>query len=277
MIRHLILIASRWSGPTNVRYLEYLYTGDPMPTNAPTNAMPPPPAHSDNRPGSPNDSDSENVPPLSINTSQADLLKVNDCFMIRDMELTSCDRVSEIARQYEVDKNRAQAEVKRLSRRLVDVTNDDGDEGDDGSNSNRNKRQRTCYHDKSAPAGSDEEEEDTSSRADEHFIYQAGHKFFLIYAPWIRSADEIFDTEVDEQYDAAERFENDKNKLQGQLREILDLLQVKFQQQALRQRWLRRQASFIHILYSYADHTHSSLVYEWPQCTTIQHCDPDSS
>jgi hypothetical protein len=63
-------------------------------------------------------------------------------------------------------------------------------------------------------------------------------KFFLLCAPWIRSRDDLFDTNVDEHYDATERFENDKNKSQGQLKDILDLLQVKFQRQALHQRWL---------------------------------------
>jgi hypothetical protein len=41
----------------------------------------------------------------------------------------------------------------------------------------------------------------------------------------------------------AERFENDDNESQGQLKEILDLLKVKFQPQDLHQRWLRRQVS----------------------------------
>ncbi|KAF8809195.1 hypothetical protein BYT27DRAFT_7241272 [Phlegmacium glaucopus] len=176
--------------------------------------MSPPPTQSGICSTSPAPSDSENTPVLSINTSPADLLK--------------------IARQYEVDKNTAQAELKRLNRKLADITNDE----DDDSN-HRPKRRRT-RHD-SLPAGSDEEGTDTSNRADEHFVYQAGHKFFLLYAPWVRSGDDLFDTNVDEHYDATERFENDKNKSQGQLKDILDLLQVKFQQQALHQRWLRRQ------------------------------------
>jgi hypothetical protein len=94
----------------------------------------------------------------------------------------------------------------------------------------------TCHN--SPPAGSDKEGIDTSNRADEHFIYQTGHKFFLLCAPWICSGDDLFNTNVDEHYDATERFKNDKNKSQGQLKDILNLLQVKFQQQALHQRWL---------------------------------------
>jgi hypothetical protein len=48
----------------------------------------------------------------------------------------------------------------------------------------------------------------------------------------------------------ADRFENDENKSQGQLQEVFDLLREKFPQQALRQRWLRRQVSSIIYLYS---------------------------
>lgn len=101
----------------------------------------------------------------------------------------------------------------------------------------------------------------TSNRASEQFVYQAGHKFFLICAPWIRSGDNLFDLDVDEDYVAADRFEDDKNKEQGQLRDIIDLIQEKFQVQALRRRWFRRQVGYVHILQFY---TYSLIVCEWP-------------
>ena len=164
-----------------------------------------------------------------------------------DVQLTSCDRVTEIARRYEADKNEALAKLNRLSRKFADITNDEDD-----SSSHRPKRRRTRHE--SPPANSDEEiESSTRIASDERFVYQAGHKFFLLCAPWIRSGDDLFDTDIDEDYNAVERFENDENKMQGQLKEIFDLLQEKFQQQALRQRWLRRQVSFIDILQI---HTH---------------------
>ena len=85
--------------------------------------------------------------------------------------------------------------------------------------------------------------------ADENFVYQAGHKFFLLYAPWIYSGDEIFDHEVDEHFNPVERFENDRGRLQGELTEICNLLGTRFQRpsQALHQRWLQRQVSFVYI------------------------------
>jgi len=170
------------------------------------------------------------------------LLKVTRKVVLSDVQLMSCDRVSEIARRYEVDKNTAQAKLNRLSRKFADITNDEDD-----STSHGPKRRRTRHE--SLPADSDEEV-DTSSPTvrDERFVYQAGHKFFLLRAPWIHSGDNIFDINIDEDYNVAERFENDKNKSQGQLKEIFDLLREKFQQQALRQRWLRRQVSSIYIL-----------------------------
>jgi hypothetical protein len=58
----------------------------------------------------------------------------------------------------------------------------------------------------------------------------------------------LFDLDVDEDYVAADRFEDDKTRAQGQLRDIIDLIQEKFQVQALRQRWFRRQVGYVHIL-----------------------------
>ena len=117
----------------------------------------------------------------------------------------------------------------------MDITNDN----DNGTVTRHgSKRQRTRHE--SLPGNLDEETNTNNpTTGDEHFVYQAGHKFFLLCALWIHSGDDIFDIDIDEGYDAAERFENGKSKSQGQLKEIFDLLQEKFQQHALRQRWLR--------------------------------------
>ena len=66
----------------------------------------------------------------------------------------SCDRVLEIARQYEVDKNSAQAELKRVSRKLADITNNDSD--NDNNSGHRPKRRR--INQPSPPTDSDEED-----------------------------------------------------------------------------------------------------------------------
>ena len=131
--------------------------------------------------------------------------------------------------------------MHRLTHKLADITNDN--DGNNSSSHARAKRQRV-HHD-SPSADTDDEDMDSSTRASEQFVYHAGHKFFLLCAPWIRSGDNIFDLDVDEDYDAADRFKDNRNKAQGQLREIVDLLQEKFQVQSLRKRWLRQQVSYI--------------------------------
>lgn len=131
--------------------------------------------------------------------------------------------------------------MKRLARKLADITNDNDGNNTVTSTHAQAKRQRV--HHSSPSADTDDEDMDTGTRASEQFVYHAGHKFFLLCAPWIRSGDNLFDLDVDEDYDAADRFKDDQNKAQGQLREIVDLLQEKFQVQSLRKRWLRRQVS----------------------------------
>ena len=148
----------------------------------------------------------------------------------------------QIARRYEVDKNTAQAELKRLSRKLADITNDNNDNSGQGS-----KRRKVHHKSPSADLEDDDNDTKTVNRADEHFVFQAGHKFFLLHAPWIHSGEGLFEISIDQDYNPSERFENDENKSQGQLKEIFDLLQVKFQPQAQNQRWLRRQVSCIYI------------------------------
>jgi hypothetical protein len=91
------------------------------------------------------------------------------------------------------------------------------------SNSNSNyrpKHQRT--HRNSLPTGSD----GVSNPPDENFAYQAGREFFLIHGPWIRSGDDLFDTNIVTHYNAVETFETDENMCQ---------------------KWLRRQVSSIHM------------------------------
>lgn len=145
----------------------------------------------------------------------------------------------------------AQTESRLLRRKLADISRNDNDTSNDSNSTgahqcgHKHKRQR--HRHESPFEGSDEGEADASDVIDEHFVYHIGHKFFLTCAPWIRSGDNIFDINVDTSgnYDAAERFENDMNKRQGQLQEIVGLLQGRIQQEALRQRWFRRQVSSV--------------------------------
>ena len=141
--------------------------------------------------------------------------------------------------------------MKRLNRKLADIT-------DNNCDRLTSKRRRTHHNSVSESALNSDEARDndmytTSGNvahtisADENFVHQAGHKFFLLHAPWIYSGDDIFDHEMDERYNPAERFENDWGKLQGELAEIYDLLGTRFQQETLHQRWFQRQVSFVYI------------------------------
>jgi hypothetical protein len=123
--------------------------------------------------------------------------------------------------------------LKTLRRKLSDVT-DDSEE----NTSRKSKRPRT--HARSASPGSEDEEVERGSRADDTFVYQAGHKFFLVYCPWVHLGEDVFETKFDEAYNANERFENDESKAQGQLQEIWSLLHGKFERDVLGQRWAHR-------------------------------------
>ena len=124
--------------------------------------------------------------------------------------------------------------MKTLRRKLGDVTNN----GKENSQGHRSKRPRT--RGRSASPGSEDEDVERGSRADDTFVYQAGHKFFLTCSPWIHLGDDMFETELNETYTETERFENDESKAQGQLQEIWSLLQGKFERDVLQQTWAHR-------------------------------------
>lgn len=120
--------------------------------------------------------------------------------------------------------------MRALRRKLGDITNDDNET----QTPKKSKRPRIG----SPSPGS--EDEDVGNRGDDTFVYHAGHKFFLIHGPWIHLGEDLFETKFDEAYNAAERFENDENKAQGQLQEVWSLLSGKFERVALQQKWVHR-------------------------------------
>jgi hypothetical protein len=89
------------------------------------------------------------------------------------LTLTLSYRVSnlKIARRYELERNNAAAELKVLRRRLGDITNDDAEPP------HTSKRRRT------RSPSPDSENEGVGDRANDTFVHQSGHKFFLIYSP----------------------------------------------------------------------------------------------
>ena len=80
--------------------------------------------------------------------------------------------------------------MRTLRRKLGDVTNNSEED-------TPHKSKRTKHI--SSP-GSEDEDVERGSRADDTFVYQAGHKFFLIYGPWIHHGEDMFETEFDERF-----------------------------------------------------------------------------
>jgi hypothetical protein len=63
-----------------------------------------------------------------------------------------------------------------------------------------------------------------------------------MYAPWVHNGSDIFKYKFNDTYDATERFENDNTKIQGQLQEIVGLLEERLSQDTiLSQKWVRRE------------------------------------
>jgi hypothetical protein len=102
------------------------------------------------------------------------------------------------------------------------------------------KSKQPKIHPRLPSPGSEDEDVEQGSHADDTFVYQAGHKFFLIYGPWICLGEDMFKTEFDEAYTKNEQFENGENKVQGQLQKLLNLLNGKFEHNVLRQKWAQR-------------------------------------
>ncbi|KAF8256892.1 hypothetical protein EI94DRAFT_1832535 [Lactarius quietus] len=168
-------------------------------------------------------SDDENTPTLNLNTSKEVLIK--------------------IARQHQAGKNALSQENEALRRKLADISNDNYDEnneGHSGGSAHQSKRQRTHNP---TPTGSDDEiEADTNAQAEDEFVNSIGHKFCIICAPWVRKGTDIFKIKFDNTYDVTERFENDNNKVRGQLEEIVGLLKEQLNQDTiLCQKWVRRE------------------------------------
>jgi len=148
----------------------------------------------------------------------------------------------EIARQHQARKNTLSQENEALRRKLADISNDNDNDVDHSEGSaHRSKRQRTRNP---TPTDSDNETlgDTGAGQAEDEFVNNVGHKFCIIYALWVRKGADIFKLKLDDTYDPSQRFENDDNKVQGQLQEIVGLLRERLDQDAiLHQKWVRRE------------------------------------
>ena len=160
------------------------------------------------------------------------------------MNTESCDRVSEIARRNQAAKNSLSQENEALHRKLADISNDNNDENNENpgtGTTHRSKRRKTHNP---TPAGSDDEAQDDTGAGEleDEFVSNMGHKFCIIYAPWVYKGADIFKIKSDDMYDATERFEDDNNRFQGQRHEIVGLLREQLSQETiLSQKWVCRE------------------------------------
>ena len=159
------------------------------------------------------------------------------------MNIESCDRVSEIARHNQAAKNSLSQENEALRRKLADISNDNNDKNNEDpgtGTTHRSKRRKTRNP---TPTSDDEAQDDTGAgQLEDEFVSNMGHKFCVIYAPWVYKGADIFKIKFDDTYDATERFEDDNNRFQGQLHEIVGLLREQLSQETiLSQKWVRRE------------------------------------
>ncbi|KAJ7572772.1 hypothetical protein C8J56DRAFT_806535 [Mycena floridula] len=122
-------------------------------------------------------------------------------------------------RGYQAKVSDLEGEIKKLKRnRLADVTNgdvDDEDESGDGEPAQKRLR-----------AGDDSE-----ARAITAQVKLLGRRFVVQYGMWLVKGTETFLAEAVDDYEVGERFENEENKVQGQLRELRECIPKTFHPQ----------------------------------------------
>lgn len=167
---------------------------------------------------------------LSSTTSPRTLIRVSASWNHVIVTITSC--ITQVAREFQLEKNRAEEEVRNLRRKFEDIHNEnvDDDAGSDSGDSRKHRR-----------GGCDEKNNDGED--DEHRVFQAGHLFVMICGPWLRRGDKIFKISLDADYEEKTRFENADNKLQGQLHDIWSVLPERYHYDLFEAKWVARMVS----------------------------------
>jgi hypothetical protein len=122
----------------------------------------------------------------------------------------------------------AQTEAQELRRKLADITNQEDEEALDPEVP-PTKRTRT-----------NSELEDPETKNEEIQAINAGHQFVMLYSPWLRSPEETFRAEYIQDFNEAERFENNENKVQAQLREIMKILGSQLSSEISSETWISK-------------------------------------
>ncbi|EPQ53800.1 hypothetical protein GLOTRDRAFT_139897 [Gloeophyllum trabeum ATCC 11539] len=147
---------------------------------------------------------------------------------------TSPRRLVKAARSYQGSRNKARATIRELKRQLADVSNKRALSDTDRSDNEEVPRRRRKR--KRVRASADSQEEPTVS--DIEAVSRAAREFTLLRGLWLVQKD-IFGTALDEDFDERTRFDSETNKIQGQVREVRDILPAHVREH-MSERWIER-------------------------------------
>ncbi|KAL1698054.1 hypothetical protein EV121DRAFT_274694, partial [Schizophyllum commune] len=145
-------------------------------------------------------------------------------------------------RKMECHVNELEAEVTQLKRKLLDITENAANSttGEHGPASQR----RRIHHQIDGEESYEEAPLD-GNPAEDRFnpVYTAGRRFGLTKCIWLKGGMSVFGLALDPNYDAAKRHEDSHSKMQGQLRDVLDVL-PDYLRERYSEEWIGR--AFLH-------------------------------
>ena len=168
-------------------------------------------------------------------------IRLHDLFTgyVQNSFIWSWFNVPQAARELQARLNTQRNLSRNLQRKFDDISNN----GDDDSTPSATKRRRTLGD------SLDHDDQLSLEEAEIDEVKRLGRRFVILHGPWLRRKEHIFQVELDENYDEAERFRDTNTIVQGQLREIRGLLPEKHLGDAFTKKWLSKSVSNICFLY----------------------------
>ena len=136
--------------------------------------------------------------------------------------------ISQVARQFELDKNTAEAEVRGLHWKLADIINQEED--------NNSEEAPPSKWSQTNDVDWDENNEGTQ-------VTSAGHHFVMLYSLWLQHGEAMFKVEYNPELDKAEHFESANNKIQGEVQEIKTVLGAQLSGEMFSEPWIAKVVS----------------------------------
>ena len=138
-------------------------------------------------------------------------------------------RLLQVSRKLQGQLQEERDRTRRAKRNLIDATN---------------TQPQTKRHKSGSLTRSDEEEDE---------IAKTAKKFTIMHLFWLHQDRQTFRSEPNEQYDHLQRFENDDNKIQGQLADLLEFLPSTFTDMIRGGdvAWLSKKVRLTHLCWDY--------------------------